>query len=58
MEDKLSQNKVLEDFTGSDYKYGFVTDIENDSVPVGLNEDIIRLISKKKKNLTGYWIFG
>ena len=49
MEDKLSQNKVLEDVTGSDYKYGFVTDIENDSVPVGLNEDIIRLISKKKE---------
>jgi Fe-S cluster assembly protein SufB len=31
-----------------EYKYGFVTDIEMDSVPKGLNEDIIRLISKKK----------
>jgi len=30
------------------YKYGFVTDIEADSVPPGLNEDIIRLISQKK----------
>jgi len=49
MEDKLSQNKVLEDLTGDDYKYGFVTDIENDSAPVGLNEDIIKLISKKKE---------
>ncbi|MFM9974193.1 MAG: Fe-S cluster assembly protein SufB [Beijerinckiaceae bacterium] len=30
------------------YKYGFVTDIESDLAPVGLNEDIIRLISAKK----------
>lgn len=31
-----------------EYKYGFETDIEMDSAPVGLNEDIIRFISKKK----------
>ncbi len=49
MEDKLSQNKVLEEVTGSDYKYGFVSDIENDSAPVGLSEDTVRLISKKKE---------
>ena len=49
MEDKLSQNKVLEEVTGSDYKYGFVSDIENDAAPVGLNEDTIRLISGKKE---------
>src|SRR5690348_8917979 len=30
------------------YKYGFVTDIESEDVPLGLNEDIIRLISQKK----------
>src|SRR6266550_3767519 len=30
------------------YKYGFVTDIESDVVPPGLNEDIVRLISAKK----------
>ncbi len=30
------------------YKYGFVTDIESDNVPAGLNEDIIRVISAKK----------
>ena len=36
---------TIEDST---YKYGFVTDIETDSVPKGLNEDVIRLISKKK----------
>ena len=32
----------------SDYKYGFVTDIEADEAPKGLNEDIIRFISEKK----------
>ena len=31
-----------------EYKYGFVTDIEEDTVPKGLNEDVIRLISQKK----------
>src|SRR2546422_3746034 len=30
------------------YKYGFVTDIESEVVPAGLNEDVIRLISAKK----------
>ena len=32
----------------SDYKYGFVTEIESDKAPKGLNEDIVRLISAKK----------
>ena len=32
----------------TDYKYGFVTDIEADEAPKGLNEDIIRFISAKK----------
>ncbi len=32
-----------------DYKYGFYTDIETDSVPKGLNEDVIRIISAKKQ---------
>ena len=39
----------LEKLTGGEYKYGFVTDIESDTVPKGLNEDVIRLISQKKK---------
>src|SRR5215510_4310030 len=33
----------------SDYKYGFVTQIEADEAPMGLNEDIIRFISHKKQ---------
>ena len=32
-----------------DYKYGFVTDVEQDSIPEGLDEDVIRLISAKKE---------
>ena len=42
------QDKVLREVTESDYKYGFVTDIEADEIPKGLNHETIRLISKKK----------
>jgi Fe-S cluster assembly protein SufB len=41
-------NESVNELVNSEYKYGFVTDIEADTVPRGLNEDIIRLISKKK----------
>ena len=43
-----NQNEILEEITQSDYKYGFVTDIETDSAPKGLNEDIVRFISARK----------
>ncbi|MGE0462675.1 MAG: Fe-S cluster assembly protein SufB [Vicinamibacterales bacterium] len=39
---------VIEQLANTEYKYGFVTDIEQDIAPKGLNEDIIRLISAKK----------
>lgn len=39
---------LLESFTSQDYKWGFVTDIESDTAPPGLSEDIIRFISAKK----------
>jgi Fe-S cluster assembly protein SufB len=42
------QDKVLSDVTSGEYKFGFVTDIETDVIPVGLNEDVVRLISSKK----------
>jgi len=42
------QDKVLKDVTESEYKYGFVTDIEADEIPKGLNENTVRLISQKK----------
>ncbi|MFP6606746.1 MAG: Fe-S cluster assembly protein SufB [Myxococcota bacterium] len=42
-------NEQLENLARADYKYGFVTDIEADQAPPGLNEDVVRLISAKKK---------
>ncbi len=38
----------IQNLTGRDYKYGFVTDIEAEAVPPGLSEDVVRLISAKK----------
>jgi Fe-S cluster assembly protein SufB len=42
------KDKIIDEVTSSDYKYGFVTDIEQEFAPVGLDEDTIRFISKKK----------
>jgi len=42
------QDKILQKYTQNEYKYGWVTDVESDTLPKGLNEDIIRMISKKK----------
>jgi len=42
-------NAELEKLAEAEYKYGFVTDIESDQAPPGLNEDVVRLISAKKK---------
>ena len=39
---------AIETFANQEYKWGFVTDIESESIPRGLNEDIISLISAKK----------
>ncbi|MFN8416138.1 MAG: Fe-S cluster assembly protein SufB [Cytophagaceae bacterium] len=41
-------NKVLEEITNSEYKWGFVTNIDSENAPMGLNEDIVRFISAKK----------
>ena len=41
-------NNILDSLEKSDYKYGFVTDIETETIPRGLSEDVIRLISEKK----------
>ncbi|UCG28589.1 MAG: Fe-S cluster assembly protein SufB [Bacteroidales bacterium] len=42
------QDKILDEVTQGEYKYGFYTDIDIDSIPKGLNEDVIRMISRKK----------
>ncbi len=41
--------EILEEFTSSEYKYGFESNIEAESAPKGLSEDIIRFISSKKE---------
>lgn len=43
-----SATETIEGFVKSEYKYGFITDIEAESAPPGLNEDIVRFISAKK----------
>lgn len=42
------QDQILHEVTASDYKYGFYTDVETETIPKGLNEEIVRLISQKK----------
>lgn len=42
------EKNILDEVTTSDYKYGFVTDIDTEIIPIGLNEDVVRLISAKK----------
>ncbi len=43
------QEKIINEVTGSDYKYGFHTDIDTETIPKGLNEEVIRIISAKKE---------
>ena len=40
---------TIEEAVKTEYKYGFYSDLETESAPPGLNEDIIRFISHKKK---------
>ena len=56
MEKRKKENKkketdedIIKDATGGEYKYGFVTDIDTHIIPVGLNEDVVRYISKTKE---------
>ena len=43
------QDKILHEVTSQEYKYGFTSDFEVDTIPKGLNEDVIRMISEKKE---------
>jgi len=42
------KNNIIQELTQGDYKYGFVTDIETETSPIGLSEDTVRYISAKK----------
>ena len=48
MSEEKNSEEVLKDLTSSEYKYGFTTDIETEVIPMGLNEEVVRLISQKK----------
>jgi Fe-S cluster assembly protein SufB len=43
-----TEQSTIEELANREYKYGFVTDVEAEAVPRGLNEDIVGLISSKK----------
>jgi len=47
---KNNQDEILHGLSSSEYKYGFYTDIETDTLPKGLNEEIIRQISLRKND--------
>ena len=46
---KYTEDDLKKELESQEYEYGFYTDIESDTFPKGLNEDIVRAISKKKK---------
>jgi len=48
MQEEKEEKNILDEVTSGDYKYGFVTDIDTEIIPIGLNEDVVRLISAKK----------
>src|SRR6478736_4211493 len=43
-----TSTETIEDLATREYKYGFVTDVESETIPKGLSEDVVRLISQKK----------
>ena len=43
------EDRILTKLVNEPYKYGFSTNIKKDNFPTGINEEIIRLISEKKK---------
>ena len=48
-----TEKELKEELDNKSYEFGFVTDIESEKAPIGLNEDIVKLISSKKMNPNG-----
>jgi Fe-S cluster assembly protein SufB len=40
--------ETIEQLANREYKYGFVTEVDSETIPKGLSEDVVRLISAKK----------
>ncbi len=49
MREEFNSESVIEQATSTEYKYGFTTNIEQETAPMGLDEDTVRLISRKKE---------
>ena len=52
MEEK---NQYVRQVAEQKYEFGFTTDVHTEIIPVGLNEDIVRLISLRRGSLNGCW---
>ena len=48
-----TEEELKKELESQEYQYGFTTDIDSETFPVGLNEDIVKAISKKRMNLNG-----
>jgi Fe-S cluster assembly protein SufB len=46
--DMATQDKIIEEFANREYEHGFVTEVEQETLPPGLDEDVIRGISARK----------
>ncbi|MDC1403198.1 Fe-S cluster assembly protein SufB [Crocinitomicaceae bacterium] len=44
-----TEHELAKDIEEQEYKFGFVSDLDSDTIPIGLSEDVIRLISSKKE---------
>ena len=51
MSDKDNKNKEINEFLNKSYEYGFTTEIESETIPPGLDEEVVTLISKMKMSL-------
>ena len=50
---KYTEEDLKKELETKEYAYGFYTDLDSDTFPKGLNEQVITAISKKKKNPSG-----
>lgn len=50
---KYTEDDLREELKTKEYEYGFYTDIESETFPKGLNEDVVRAILKRKMNQNG-----
>lgn len=53
-----TETEEIQELADREYEWGFVTDIEADTLPPGLSEETVRFISMKRKNRLGSWSGG